>query len=245
MSKTKIAIALSLAATILLISAISDATVIVFDRVAVVNQPVQLAVRTKGRLMPMGGQRVMLSVGGTRLKQILTGGDGYGYLMYTPSDIGLLTIAAIYEDQRESGQLLVMSAHERVILVDMETGLRGSAIALRQREGSRRALVSLNRAYRVIYIYSLTGLSRNRQWLNSNGLPASAILPWRNAAAIRTLERLGIRIQAIVGSARQLKASEKAIPHRFSFEETKEGLQIDSWADVLEALEINAPPASN
>ena len=241
----KIAIALSLVTVSVLISDISDAAIIVFDRVAVINQPVQLAVRTRGRIMPKGGQLVVLSVGGVRLKQILTGGDGYGYLMYTPSEIGLKTIAADYEDEHESARLLVLSAHQQVILVDVETALRGSAFTPRLREGSRRAIELLNRMYRVIYIYTHTGLSLNRQWLNSNGLPDSAILPWSNAAAIRKLERLGIRIHAIVGSAGQLKAADKAFPQRFSFEETRDGLQIDSWADVLEALEIKDAPASD
>ena len=241
MPNLKIAIAFSLAAIIVLAGGIGRASVIVFDRVALVNQPVQLAVRTKGRLLPKGGERVILFVGGNRLKQILTGGDGYGYLMHTPPETGLIKIEAVHEDKSESGFILVMSAQDRVVLVDVETALRGSAITPRLREGSSRAIESLNRAYRVIYLYTLTGLTLNRQWLNSNRLPASVVLPWGNAAVIKTLERLGIHTHAIVGSAGQLKSADKSIPHRFSFEETIEGLRIDSWADVLEALEINAP----
>ena len=238
MPHIKIAKAFVLAAAILLVGDICGAAVIVFDRVALVNQPVQLAVRTKGKLLPKGGQLVILSVGGTRLKQILTGGDGYGYLMFTPPETGLKTIEAVYEGKRESGQLLVMSAQERVILIDVETALRRSAITPRLREGSLAALESLNQEFRILYLYTFTGLTLTRQWLRSKGLPPSVALPWRNAAAIGTRERIGIRPHAIIGSASQLKVADKTIQHRFSFEETKDGRKVDNWTDVIKALEI-------
>lgn len=244
MPQKTIAMALSVAAIIMLTGRISSAAVIVFDRVAVIDQPVQLAVRTGGRFLSMGGQLVVLSVGGTRLRQILTGGDGYGYLMYTPTEIGLKKITAVHNDQRETARLLVLSADARVILIDVETALRESAIAPRLREDSRQAMESLNREYQIIYLYTLTGQNLNRQWLDSNGLPASVILAWRDAAPVRALERLGISTHAIVGSANQLKSSNDTIAHRFSFEDTKEGLRVKSWAQVLEALQAQGASGS-
>lgn len=237
----QIAKALVLTTAILLAGDISSAAVIVFDRVALVNQPVQLAVQTKGKLRPKGGQLVILSVGGTRLKQILTGGDGYGYLMFTPPQTGLKTIEAVFEDKSGSGQLLVMSAQERVILVDVETALRESVVSPRLREGSLKALESFNQRYRILYVYTLTGLTLTRQWLRLKGLPLSAVLPWRNAAAVRTLEGIGVRPHAIIGSAAQLKAADKTIQNRFSFEETEDGRKVDNWADVMRALDLNNP----
>ena len=241
MLKLQTAMTVALAAATLLAGEICGATLIVFDRATLVNRPVQLAVLTKGRLFPKGGQLVTLSVGGSRLKQILTGGDGYGYLMYTPAGAGLKTVAAACRDESESGKLLVMAAHERAILIDVETALRRSALAPQLREGSREALTRLNQHFRIVYLYGMTGLVLTRSWLNSNGLPPSVVLPWRNAGVIKTLERQGIRQHAVIGSASQMKAAENTIQNRFSFENTQNGPKIDTWSDVVQALGLKKP----
>ena len=241
MVRAKVMVTFAALTALLLAGRICAAAVVVFDRVTLVDQPVQLAVRTKGRLFPRGGELVELYAGDTFLKRVLTGGDGYGYLTYTPQEAGLHDVGAVYENTRESGLLLVMSPGQQAILVDVETALRESLFAAGARDGSRRALEALNRVYQVIYIYGITGLTLTRQWLRANELPPSAALPWQDGNLANRLQRRGIRLFALIGSPAQISAAGKSIEHRFSFEKTDDGRRIDGWTDLFRALDLKSP----
>jgi hypothetical protein len=221
-----------------------NAAIIVFDRVALVNRPVQLVVRTKGKIFPEGGQVVTVTVGQTGLKNLLTGGDGYGYLMHSPVQTGLITISAGYENGSGSGRLLVMDPKERAILVDVDTATRESLLAARLRQGTRMAIASMEKKYRIIYIHGRTGLALARRWLDVSDLPPSVVLSWRNADRLRILKGDGIQLHAIIGSAGQVTAAEEFIQNRFSFEKTEAGRRVESWDEVLEALGIQNAPGS-
>jgi hypothetical protein len=232
------ALMVTIAAALLPAGGASNAAVVVFDRVAVVGRPVQLIVLTKGRWFPEGGQRVTWSVGRTGSKQLLTGGDGYGFAMYTPVETGLKAIRAEYRHGQGSGTLLVMGPEERAILVDIDSALRESFLSVRPRRGARRAMVTVGQMYRLIYLHGQTGLGLARQWLEANELPESVVLSWGNADRLRFFERDGIQLHAIIGSADQVTAAEKYIGHRFSFQKSRAGRQVDSWEAVLDALKL-------
>jgi len=57
----------------------SFADVVISDQVTTLGTPVRLVVLTKGKLFPQGGQLVDIYIDNEKLKQILTGGDGYGF----------------------------------------------------------------------------------------------------------------------------------------------------------------------
>ena len=113
------------------------ADIVVFDRVTLAGQPVQLVILTKGRIFPEGGQLVTVSIGQTRLKNVLTGGDGYGFLDYRPTETGYKKIRAKYKDGIGSGTLLVMGSNEKAVLVDIDTATRESLLSTRLRPGTR------------------------------------------------------------------------------------------------------------
>jgi hypothetical protein len=228
----------AITAALLPTGGIANATVIVFDRVAIVGRPVQLIVLTKGRWFSKGGQRVTWSVGSADPKQLLTGGDGYGYAMYSPDEPGLKIIRAEYPNGQGSGTLLVMKPEEQAILVDIDTALRESFLSVRPRRGSRRAMETIGQKYRLIYLHGLTGRGPARQWLETNELPESVVLSWDHADRLTFLERDGVQLHAIIGSADQVTAAGKYVRHRFSFEKSRTGRQVDGWKAVLEALKL-------
>lgn len=244
MVKTKAAIISAVTVAVLLAYGTAGAAIVVFDRVTVRNQPVQLVVLTKGKLFPEGGQLVTVTVGQTGLNKMLTGGDGYGYLMYSPTEAGLIKISAGYKNGRGSGTLLVMDPKERAILVDVDTATRESLLAAGLRQGTRKAIETIGKKYRIIYLHGMTGLALARHWINTGDLPPSVVLSWRNGDRLKLLKRDGIQVHAVIGSADQMAAAEKFIPNRFSFEKANAGRQVESWEEVVKALGINESPGS-
>ena len=232
-------------AALLSADGVSDAKVIVFDRVAIVGRPVQLIVLTKARWFPEGGQRVTLSVGGTRLKKLLTGGDGFGYAMFSPIETGLKAIDAEYRNEQGSGTLLVMRPEERAVLVDVDAAVRESFLSARPRGGTRKAMETIGQKYRIIYLHGLTGLVATRQWLEASELPESVVLSWDNADRLKFLERDGIQLHAIIGAADQMTVAKNYVQHRFSFENTPTGRQVARWEEILEMLKLKSSDEGN
>ncbi len=68
---------------------VSHSKVVVFDRVTTVQTPLTISVQTRDGFFSAGGRMVDIYLDDNLLKKILTGGDGYGYLKYTPPGPGL------------------------------------------------------------------------------------------------------------------------------------------------------------
>ena len=79
---------------ILIFVPLSHSKVVVFDRVTTVQKPVDIRVLTKDGFFAAGGQMVDIYLDNILLKKIMSGGDGYGYLKYTPREAGLKAINA-------------------------------------------------------------------------------------------------------------------------------------------------------
>ena len=70
---------------ILIIVSVSHSKVVVFDQVTTVQTPIKIRVLTREGFFSAGGRMVDIYLDNNLLKKILTGGDGYGYLKYTPA----------------------------------------------------------------------------------------------------------------------------------------------------------------
>ena len=244
MTTTQAMMALAIAVAIIISCGPVGAEIVVFDRVTLADQPVQLVILTKGKIFPEGGQLVTLFIGQTRLKNVLTGGDGYGYLDYRPARVGYKKISAEYKNGSGTGKLLVMGPKQKAVLVDIDTATRDSMLSIRLRQGTRAALEAISKKYRIIYLHGMTGFGLARQWLETTDLPPSVVLSAHGAGRTKILKRNRIQLHALVGSAEQMTAAGDDIQKLFTFEETRKGRQVESWEEVLEALEIKTSPDS-
>ena len=86
--------------------------VIVYDRVTTVGTPVYLKVLTKGRIFADGGRLVEFYLDDKSFGQNLTGGDGYGYMKYTPRRTGIIKVRATSQGESGAGLALVMKKSE-------------------------------------------------------------------------------------------------------------------------------------
>jgi hypothetical protein len=224
-------------AIVLYLTSIGHGGVAVFDQVTTLGTEVYLKVQTKGRFFSEGGKRVDIYVDDKKMKRILTGGDGYGYLKFMPRRPGLIPIEARSEGRRDTGVLLVVDRNDKVILIEVESGLKESPLSDRPRRDSREAVRDLAKDYKLVYFNSLLGALFFEGWLAKEKFPESAVLKWQGAAMLRSLKNRGIDLHAMVGSAKRATESKEYIQNRFTFEETRDGRTVKDWEEIMELIQ--------
>ncbi len=216
---------------------IGHSGVVIFDQVTTLKTAIYLKVLTKGRIFSTGGKLVDIYADDQKLKRILTGGDGYGYLKYTPLRPGLVRLEARSDADRDTGVLLVCNASDKVILIDVESGFKESVLSGQVRADSRKAVEELSKSYKLIYLNTMLGSGLSKSLLQKEGFPEAAALKWQGAATLKTLKKRGVNLYAIIGSAEVIAVAAKYIEHRYTFEETKEGQTAEDWEEIVEFIQ--------
>ena len=215
---------------------VSHSKVVVFDRVTTVQTPLTISVQTRDGFFSAGGRMVDIYLDDNLLKKILTGGDGYGYLKYTPPGPGLKKITARSNTDSASGLILVMNEKEKAIIIEAEGAFKDAVLSDEIRESSRKALNSLSEKYKLIYLSRFLGKNLIGSWLEKQNFPKSVILRWRGPKTLENLKKQGVRLHAIIGSALIISAGKEQIEKRFSFEKTKYGKTVKDWDEISELL---------
>jgi hypothetical protein len=215
----------------------SGADVQVYDRVTTVGTPVTLVVRTTALFMADGGRLVDIFLDDEHLGQILTGGDGFGFLRLTPARAGRLKIAARSPGAEATGRLLVLEATDRAVLVDSEAVLKEIHLRPAGRESCRRAFESLRLRFQLIFVYRFVGADFSRSRLEKEGLSPAVVIPWKGVASLESLRRCEVQIHAVIGSAAMLAAAGAQVPRRISFEKAKGAKTVSGWEELAQALE--------
>jgi len=122
----------------------ASANIIVYDRITTVGTPIRLVFKTKGRFFAQGGKLVDIYLENKKLGRIMTGGDGYGFYKYTFRNSGYKELIAKSNGNRDSGLVLVMQKNEKAILIEAESGFRGSFF-FRKRKRCQPSSVGVHR----------------------------------------------------------------------------------------------------
>ena len=215
---------------------VSHGKVVVFDRVTTVQKPINIKVLTKAGFFAAGGRMVDIYLDNNPLKKILTGGDGYGYLKYTPQEAGLKKITAHSVEGSASGLILVMNENERAILIEIEGAFKDSVFSDAIRESSQKAVNALSENYKIIYLSRFLGKGISGSWLEKQNFPKSVIIRWRGLTTLKNLKKNGVQIHAIIGSSDVISTVSEQIEKRFSFEKTKDGKTVKDWDEILRLL---------
>jgi hypothetical protein len=214
----------------------SHCKVVVFDHVTTIQKPIIIKVLTKAGFFAAGGLMVDIYLEKEPLKKILTGGDGYGYLNYTPQEAGLKKITAHSVKGSASGLILVMAENEKAILIEIEGAFKDSVFSDAIWERSQKAVNALSENYRIIYLSRVLGKGISGSWLKKQNFPKSVIIRWRGLTSLKSLKKNGVQIQAIIGSADVISTVSEKIEKRFSFEKTKDGKTVKDWDEILRLL---------
>ncbi len=214
----------------------TPAAVLMHDAVAVAGRVVTLKALTRGRIFPEGGRLVDFYLEDRHIGRTLSGGDGYAYMEYPARRAGLWRVEARSGPDSDEGTLLVVEKDRGVVVVEVEGALMRSILTFEPRQGSVSALKGLLDGYRVIYISTILGRWKAREWLRQRGFPPSATLSWEGPELIEELKEGGLKLRAVVASPQVVEASAGRIEERFSFGETEGGTVVGDWKEVLESL---------
>ena len=229
---------------ILIIPPMSHSKVVVFDLVTAVQTSIYIQVLTQRGFFSTGGKLVDIYLDNDHLKKILTGGDGYGYLKYTPRDSGLKKITARSDMGNGSGLMLVMETSEKAILIEIEGAFKDSLFSNEIKQSSKRVVNSLSENYKIIYLSRFLGKSLTGNWLEKQGFPESVILRWQGPQMLAGLDKKGVQLYAIIGSAVLISSAKKYVENRLTFEPTKNGRTVDNWEEIqkilTESTELNS-----
>jgi hypothetical protein len=221
---------------------VCHAEVVVLDRVTTVETPIRITVLTKSRFFSAGGRLVDVYLDDEHLKSILTGGDGYGYLKYTPLSAGYKKIKARSNSDSATGLLLVMTKNDRAIIIEVEEGFKDAVFSEEVKQSSLKAVKMLSKNYKIIYLSRFVGKGITGTWLEKQNFPESVILSWRGSKTLTALKAKGIQLHAIIGSSAVISAAAKDIENRFTFEKTKDGTNVKDWDEILEQLQEKHEP---
>ena len=231
-----------LAAIFGMAASLCSAEVAILDGVTTVNTPVRITVLTKGRFFSEGGRLVDLYLEGVHLKRIMTGGDGYGYYKITPRSPGYQKIIARSNSDSAEGLLLILTKKDRAIAIEVEQGFKSAVFSEEIQQSSLKAVKTLNKKFKIIYLSRFAGKSITATWLEKHGYPESVILSWRGASTLRALNKKGVQLEAIIGSAVVISEAARLVENRFSFDKTKDGRTVRNWDEIVELLDDNQDP---
>ena len=215
----------------------SRCEVLVLDRVTTVDTPVRITVLTKGRFFSEGGRRVDIYLDGDHLKKILTGGDGYGYLKYTPQSAGFKYVTARSKSDKNGGLILVMEKNEKAILIEIEGAFKYALMSENIRKNSQQAVKTLSKTYKIVYLSKYVGKGISKEWLDKEQFPETVILRWRGPRMLAALKDKGVQLHAVIGSAALISAAENYIENRYTFEESKKAITVNDWDEILKLLQ--------
>jgi len=218
-------------------------SVIVFDTVTTAGNTVYLKVYTKKGFISQGGRRVSVHTDKTFLGTILTGGDGYGYLKYTPQGVGLKKIECKSGNYTGEGLLLVLEKTEKIILIEIEGTLIDSFLYYQIKKDASVAVNTLSKEFIIIYLSRLSRIFNIKEWLQTHEFPVSVILPQKGLNTLKYLHDKEVNIYAVIGSPALIKAAKDFSDHRLTFEKTKNGSFMKNWNDVLKFFKSSRPPA--
>ncbi|MGD8368677.1 MAG: hypothetical protein PVG78_13645, partial [Desulfobacterales bacterium] len=171
--------------------------IIVFDAATGVHSSVFIRVQTRGTLFSAGGLLAEIEVEGTTAGTVLTGADGFGYLKFTPTRSGLLTVTARLGDRAGRGRLLSVLPSEPVLVVEIDGPVRSLPKLTTTVEHAADSLRALSGAFRIIYLAGMLGPAVDRAWLASVNMPESVVLPGDGAGLLRGLKEKGMGIRAV------------------------------------------------
>jgi hypothetical protein len=218
---------------------VSHSKVVVFDQVTTVQTPIKIKLLTGNVFFSAGGRMVDIYLDNNLLKKILTGGDGYGYLKYTPREPGLKKITGRSNSDSASGLLLVLNDNEKAIIIETEGAFKDAVFSDEIRESSQKAVTALSENYKIIYLSRFLGKGITGTWLDKQHFPKSVILRWHGPNTLENLKENGVQLHAIIGSAEVISAAKGKIEKRFSFEKTKDGKTVKDWDEILKLLLIS------
>jgi hypothetical protein len=223
---------------LLIVPAVAWAEVAVPDDVAVAGEAVMLSARTKGFIMPRGGEIVEFKVDSESLGRNLSGGDGWAYREFKPKKEKLYKVEAASGGETGAGFLLALRKGRGIVFVDVQGALVKPPFSREPREGSLDSIKKISEGNHIVYLYTELPGVVIRAWLEENEFPEAPLLSWRVGYVFDDIVDKGLKVKAVVGSAAVVESAfENEGAKLFTFEPSDEATEVDSWEEVEKGVE--------
>ncbi len=227
-----------LIALLLVAPAYASAGIIVNDSVAVEGSTIMLSAQTRGRFFPKGGELVEFEVEGKSLGRVLSGGDGWAYMEFRAGKRGLYGITARHGSETGSGLVLSLSKGAEVVFIDVEGTVFSRPFSDEKDTGPSTAFEEIAKRFPLVYLSAgVMNEQAMKKWLGKKGFPEAPVLAWRGGGVFEALADMGLVIRAVVGSPDVLASARQHDAQLISFKPVEDATEVDSWQDVVEALE--------
>ncbi|MEW6569887.1 MAG: hypothetical protein AB1390_01745 [Nitrospirota bacterium] len=215
----------------------SYATVTVYDVVGLQGENVTLTAETRGKFLRKGGQIVEFFVNDKSVGRSLSGGDGVAYRKTVIPRNGIHTVEAKSGGDVGKGIILSLRKGQKIILIEIESGLMDDIFFRRPRKGSQNAVNKLSKRYPLVFLQSgLLSIEAARTWLGENGFQNFPILRWKEGLIFDEIMDKGFKIKAIIGSKGVIQSAEKYRLKTFSFEEAENAEEVRDWEEIIKKL---------
>jgi hypothetical protein len=212
------------------------AGVVAFDDVTTPGRELILKTLTKGRLLPAGGMRWTLFVDDLRVGKGLTGGDGYGYMKFTPETAGFKSIRVESGGESATSHLLVVGKKSKVIVIDLDPLLRGALKQDQRGKGARDALNSLDEAFALIYIAGTWEMFAARKWLAAQEFPEAVVSKNEGPGLFARFKERGVNLFGLVGKRSLVIDAADYFQVALTFEGEDAETLVSDWEEVLERM---------
>lgn len=209
-----------------------------WDAITLVKEPVYLKFQTRRGFFSTGGSKVIVQIGDHPEQQVLTGGDGNGYLKTASFEPGLIKVSVRSGDDDTQGRLLVLTKKEKLLLIDAPATLLRTLFKSDELSEAREVLQTLAKTYPLAYLTGFPGTPFARKFLIKKGFPDGVVLRVEGRRSLDRLHEKGIQLYALIGSGEMNALADGLVEKNFSFtagdEETL--IHLENWKDLLEEL---------
>ena len=206
-----------------------------YDQLATPSRPFYLKLRTHRGPLPMGGVRGTLWIDGQPVGTVLTGVDGYGFLKYEATATGTFILTARTTAGDAESRLRIITPSTPVVFFEAET-LLWQMLSRDQGPIAADVLAQIASKFELAYLCGPMGRGAARQLIRERRLPDRVILAGKNRDRFKQLAHRGVRIFAVVGSARFVAAARGLSRRAFSFETSPHARRVAHWQDLLDQL---------
>ncbi len=212
------------------------AGVSLYDQLATPARPFYLKLRTHRGPLPMGGVRGSFRIDGQLIGNVLTGGDGYGYLKYVARAPGTFTLGVQTAAGDAEARLRIVAPATPVVLFEAEA-LLWHLLVRDRRAAAAEALRQVAANYELAYLCGPMGRPAALQMISERGLPERVILAGKSRDRFELLTKRGIFIYAVVGTAPFVTAARGLSQRSFSLDRKDHGRHLAQWEDLLDQLD--------
>lgn len=210
-----------------------------WDAVTLEGEPVYLKFQTRSGLFPEGGGRVTVKVGNQEKKNLLTGGDGYGYLQTVYMEPGLIKVSVRSGMESAEGRLLVVTKKEKLLLVDAPGTLLRHIFNPEVVSEAKQVLKTLSEKYPLVYLTGLPGTPIARNFLIQKGFPDGVVLSIQGRETLSRLHEKGIQLYALIGATAMNDLAAGLVEKNFGLVpgDDEQIIYLENWKDLLEELD--------